>query len=573
MPRSVEDHGVAVDPITDIHRRATATVRRRRLYLVVALAVLVILLLVVPEKKSGTTTAGEGGVPAVQVTPPNPSYSSGVTVGGVACGPGVRQVPWSAYAPPCQPAWHGNNGGSTYRGVSSNAITLSFRSAASDQLDLIYSIVPRTVLGTNAEAVATMQAYIALFNKTFELYGRHVVLVPFQGKSDFVDEDLGMDQTQAQEDAVTVATNIKAFADMSTTTASALYASDLAARHVVTWSLYEQPASFYEQYSPWEYTPGPNCTKLAQLTGQVLGRQLGGLPASFAGPGLRNDIRTYGILYPFGPQATTCAQEDAAALERYGQKVVKSLSVKFDLSSLISTADAAIAEFKTAGVTTVILNSTDPITPKFYLEAAAADDYYPEWWFQSYFPAGQTNNDTFSQQFPAGEATHIIGPGNETLAPLEQEALTAFRLGNKILGRSPDAQPVPSYFWNYISLLAFYDGLQLAGPDLTPQTFETGMSHIPPTLPWGMFGSWDGSTGPFDPSSGLHFVRFDEQAVSPLNGQLGAYVACDGDRLIEFSGPPSVPAHWQQSPSTCSQSIGRMTPPASASYAASAGSS
>ncbi len=49
---------------------------------------------------------------------------------GVHCGPGVRQVPWSAYAPWCEPAYHGNNGGATAPGMTGNTITLTYRIAS-----------------------------------------------------------------------------------------------------------------------------------------------------------------------------------------------------------------------------------------------------------------------------------------------------------------------------------------------------------------------------------------------------------------------------------------------------------
>ena len=51
----------------------------------------------------------------------------GVARSGVKCGPGVKQVPWSPYAPPCVPQFSANNGGVTSPGVSNNTITLVFR--------------------------------------------------------------------------------------------------------------------------------------------------------------------------------------------------------------------------------------------------------------------------------------------------------------------------------------------------------------------------------------------------------------------------------------------------------------
>jgi hypothetical protein len=514
---------------------------------VIVVATIVVALL--PSARGTTTTSNAGATANSSVvvpsgmTPPTAKNAAGTTVGGVACGPGVRQVPWSAYAPQCQPAWHGKNGGATYRGVTGNTITVAYRAASTAQLAELYGLVPPSVVGTNDEAVNTLQAYINTFNRSFELYGRHVVLVPFSGKGDFIQEDLGQDQAQAQEDAVTVSSSLKAFADMSLVDASALYATDLSAQHVVTSSLYENTSSWYQTNAPWEYTPGPNCTKMAQSTGAVLGKQMGGLPASFAGdPALRAKTRVFGVIYPLNPQSAQCAQQDEAAMAHFGQKVKTAVSVKFDLSALIATANQAVAEMKQAGVTTVILSSSDPITPKFFMLAADADHYYPEWWMQSFFAGGQTNNDSFTRQFPADQIKDVLGIGYPTQPKEAQEAVTAFNMGNT----HPGTAILPSYFWAYESAVQFFDALQLAGPDLTPANFEAAMKEIPQSKPQGMLMGWDGLAGPYDAAAEFHVVKYDPNQVSPLDNKPGSYIACDNNAAYAYTQDGAgVPSHTQ----------------------------
>lgn len=523
--------------------RTTAVVRRY-LWVAAVLAVAIVVANVVPSVGSSTASTG---VSADGITPATPQYGSGNTVAGEACGAGVRQVAWSHYAPPCQPAWHGKNGGATSRGVTSKSITVAYRLASSAQLAEIYAITPPSVVGSNASTIETLQAYIDLFNHDYELYGRQVKLATFTGKSDFVDEDLGEDQAQAQEDSITEATSLKAFADMSLFDASALYASDLAAQQVVTSTLYENAESWYKGYAPYVYSPGPNCSKGAQATGDILGKQLGGLPADHAGPGTQGKKRTFGIIYTEDATYETCADEEAAAMAASGHPVIKKVGVKFDLSSLIATADQAVASLKAAGVTTIILQA-DPITPRFYMEAADADHYYPEWWFLSDLPNGQTDADGFTQLFPADQTRDIIGLGSQTQPVNTQEAVTAFKLGKQIgvkEGNIPaNATISASFFWAYPAALQLFDALQLAGPDLTPATFESAMSKIPASSPGGMFNGWDGAAGPYDPTSSFSVVAFDPDRVSPLNGKPGTYVACDGGKVYPFDGA-GVPAHRQ----------------------------
>jgi hypothetical protein len=225
-----------------------------------------------------------------------------------------------------------------------------------------------------------------------------------------------------------------------------------------------------------------------------------------------------------------------------GHPIVKSVTVKFDLSALIATASASVAEMKAAGVTTVILSSADPITPKFFFQAADADHYYPEWWFQSYFANGQTDNDAYTRLWPSDQTKDIFGLGVQTQPRNLQEAITAYRLGNY----TPGAQPVPSFFWDYASILPFFEALQLAGPDLTPVNYEAAMHRIIQSSSGGMLMGWNGASGPYDPSSSFGVVKYTLALRSPLDGQFGTYISCDGGKQFAYSDTASdVPAHQQ----------------------------
>jgi hypothetical protein len=287
---------------------------------------------------------------------------------------------------------------------------------------------------------------------------------------------------------------------------------------------------------------------MALSTGAVLGKQMGGLPASLAGDAAwRATTRKFGIIYPLNPQAAQCAQQDANAMAHFGHPVVKSVSVKFDLAALISTANQAVAEMKAAGVTTVILSSSDPITPKFFMLAADADHYFPEWWMQSYFAGGQTNNDSFTRQFPADQIGDVIGIGAQTQPQASQEAIVAFNKGNT----HPGEPLLPSYFWAYETAVQFFDALQLAGPNLNPTTFEAAMKEIPQSQPikglsYSMLMGWNGNTGPWDAAAQFQVVKFDPRRRSPLDGKPGSYIACDHNATFPYSADGiGVPSHTQ----------------------------
>lgn len=526
--------------------RAADAILRHRVVVTVAVLVVIGVLIAVPKQTTSTSTATSTKTSTIVVpkgmTPPNPSYSSGTAVSGVKCGPGVLQVSWSDYAPPCEPAWHGDNGGATARGVTGTTITISYRAASTAQLSELYALVPPTVIGTNTEEEATLQAYINVFNKEFELYGRKVVLKTFQGKGDFIDEDLGEDSSQALEDAVTVADTIKAFADASLVDSSAVYSSDLAHQGVVATSLYENTEKFYATNSPYEYTPGPNCTKSAEATAAVLGKQLNGLPADLTDtPAIDHKTRVYGMIHPANPQATLCATEDVKDLAKFGAKVVKDVGVQFNLAQLINSSNLAVAEMKAAGVTTIILSSGDPITPTFLMQAADKLNYHPEWWFQSYFAGGNTDTDSLANLFPTDQVEHSYGVGNVTEPLTEQEAIKAYKLG-----APAGSKPIPSFVFTYMTVLQLFDAIQLAGPDLTPQNFERAMKLIPTSKPGGMLGGWSGKAGPYDPASTYSIVKFTPSITNPLDGKPGAFASCDTDNYYSYAADGSdVPSHKQ----------------------------
>jgi hypothetical protein len=62
----------------------------------------------------------------------------------------------------------------------------------------------------------------------------------------------------------------------------------------------------------------------------------------------------------------------------------------------------------------------------------------------------------------------------------------------------------------------------MAGPELTPETFETGLFAYPGGS--GQAGSWDFGPGHYTPVIDIREIWWDPAKVSPFNGQPGTYV-------------------------------------------------
>ena len=541
------------DPGRRARRRAAPAVRRHRVYFgLIGLAVLAVLVLV-PVLPSTPHAPGPSPTPVAAVppgvTPPTPAYGTGTTVGGVRCGPGRRQVTWSVYAPACQPAWHGRNGGATSLGVTGSTITVAYRVAPVSQLMAQYPFLPAGILGLPAQEVATIDAYLAVFNRDFELYGRRVVLVPYGGTSDLLDGGPAGDA----RDATYVATTLRAFADLSLGDSGPIYTADLTARHVVSLDVEATTEAAYAAASPYQYSPGPNCTKGATATAAVLGRQLAGLDAARAGDAdLTASVRRYGMLFADSTTGAGCSQavEDDLAADHVAVHPV--FAVATDLDHMAASAQAALLELRADRVTTVICSSCDPVMTLLAMRAADRLGYHPEWWLESDLAGGQTDTDALTRELPADQADHAISTGTPAGPAGSQEA-------RRVLGLArPTPAAGPTVALIYQALLQLFDGLQLAGPDLTPAGLLSAMGRIPVSGPGGMFGPWRGRAGPYDPAAGFTVVAWDAATTSPSDGRTGAWVACDGGRTFAYpTAGRAVPA---RTPLECRPGTGRPDP-------------
>jgi len=525
---------------------------------VIMLIAIVIAMLLVPRQKvevpASSRTPSAVVIPK-GVTMPGSPGSPGVTVSGTKCGLGIRQIPGDTYTPVCLPKWSGNNGGATSPGVTAHHINLTYRYATSNILALLYSFIPRSVIGTNANIFHTLATYVKYFNSRFELYGRTVSIKSFVGQGNFITEDTGGGIQSAQQDALTAADALHAFADMSLVDSTEMYVKALQDHGVLSFGWYLEPYSWYQANAPWQYTPGPNCSKGAQAAAAMLGKQLAGRVAKYAGsPYLRTRVRKYSIAYPDEPTAVTCAKDIIAGMKSYGTNVAQSYAFTFNPTDLPTQATEAVAQMKSAGVTTVILSSTDPLSPIDFMEAAARANYYPEWYLESYFGGPSSGLDGVIQNYGAMAAKSVPGAQKELYGVIATGQPTYPRSSEQAyrvyVAENGSASGIaPMYQTIYSTVLFFFDALQAAGPYLTPANLQAGLadvSELAPSKPQGSLGGWSFGPGTFDPMSTFSMLRWDVAKRSPVNGELGTLVACDHGKTFSYSKASSeVPSHIQ----------------------------
>src|SRR5207253_3881253 len=89
-----------------------------------------------------------------------------------------------------------------------------FRRTNSAEEKAAFSIARNAAPGTDDEYLSDLRAYVDIFNKNYELYGRHVVVKDYQPQGDNLEEDQGRNLAGAQADA-SKAKDLGAFADVT----------------------------------------------------------------------------------------------------------------------------------------------------------------------------------------------------------------------------------------------------------------------------------------------------------------------------------------------------------------------
>jgi hypothetical protein len=372
------------------------------------------------------------------------------------------------YAPPCVPVHHGSNGGATTTGVTGTTITVVYYIAPPG--DLASAI--EGAAGTPATNLETARNYVAMYNRITPLYGRKVVLVPFNatGTSD--------DAVAAQADALTVAEQIHAFASIGGPAQTPAYEDELARMHVLcldcalgaTYTSYQKDAPYL-----WGQLPTPDT--LLNAAFRYVFTQLKGHDAVYAGEkSFRTHPRRFALVtYESSPPVyTSLTAELTHEIAAAHLKLALDESYLLDLSELPSESATIAEHLKRVGATTVIF-AGDPIMPIYLTKACAAIGYYPEWVITG---TVFTDTSTLGRYYNQKEWAHAFGI-TSLAVPTPIQLGDAYTLYRWYYGTTPPAPRTAPVLLPSVEQL--FDGIELAGPRLTAQTWAGGIFRYPPT--------------------------------------------------------------------------------------------
>lgn len=462
--------------------------------------------------------------------------------GGTAApgaGPGVQpcanralQVPNDPYSPPCL-TFSGDNGGATTRGVSATEILVSARIGGLPDFSQAPSDKgPAATFRIDPEEIKRTMAGLAdYFNSRFQLYGRKLKLAFFDGKGSFTNEIQGGGQEEVEADAITVAEELKAFAELNGFTAP--FGDALARRGVMNFGAPYMSQEWMAERRPYVWSPATDCTFIQRSVTDYRLKRLTGRPAAHAGGALAGKPRTFAVIAPENPWYQQCVEAGERVARAAGHPTQSNIKYKLDFGTLSNQAASVIAKLRSEGITTVLCGC-DPAFPIFLTAKAQEQGYQPEWIITG---AALVDIDVLGQLYQQDQWSRAFGVS--FLGPTQPLRNTLGYAAFKVMRPSEEPSPLVDILYYQMYLLAL--GVHMAGPGLTPDSFEAGMLAYPGGT--GLAGTWDFTPGRYTPTVDAREIWWDPDKTSAQNGEKGAYVeSAPGQRYRPGQWPAGDPA-------------------------------
>jgi hypothetical protein len=409
---------------------------------------------------------------------------------------GTVKIP-SVFAPPCVPAFDGDNGGATTPGVTADSIKIVYYNpeVSADVASLLGAMRANDTPEQRAE---TLQQFLDVFGSVGQLYGRTVELVSFDASG------LASDVVAAQADA----TDIVAMEPFAVLGGPALdrgtFAQELADAGILCFGCTGAaiPESMALEMAPYVWNALPSPDQILDLLGAwvaALGDEADNAPAERAGGDLKDKPRKLGVIhFEQDPPVFEQTAEDRASMA----DVALVESYVLDPPTLPAKAAELIAEFKAEGITTITFLG-DPLMPIYLLQAATEADYFPEWVFTG---TALTDTNIFGRQYDQQQMEHAYGI-SQLPVPVEQDLQDSIHVYRWYFGDDDALPPAENQYALVAPGVAWLiAGIHMAGPELTPETFARGLFRIPPagggpTTPQVSYGNWG------------YFPEMDYQAI------------------------------------------------------------
>lgn len=480
------------------------------------------------------TDPGGGGDAGAEATGTASARPPGRTA---ACSDGRDlQVEGDTYSPPCI-EFGGGNGGATTRGVTPEEVVVAARVLDEPGFqEALAQLSGADIVDTPEDVKRTVLALSEYFNQRFQFYGRKMKIAFYEGKGSSQQEILGGGQEEAQQDARHVAREIKAFAEIAAGTPP--FADALSREHVVNLGAPYMSRKWFADRHPYAWALAPDCSIVTETATEYGLKKLYRKPATYAAGNLEDRMRKFGTIAPENTWYQECVDDGETLLREAGvpeEDLPFRVKYQLNLASMSNQATNVIAKLKDEGITT-IFTGFDPVMGIFLTGKATEQDYHPEW---IVIGVAVQDVDVIAQLFDQDSWSRAFGVSYlGEFQPLR--ASYGYHAYKQIRQDEPAFVVDIIYFQMYMLAI----GLQMAGPNLTPQTFAEGMDRYPGGS--GLAGSWGFGPGDQTPAEDAREIWWDPGRRSVQNNEPGAYVdTAPGTRYRRGEWPGGDPRVFQ----------------------------
>ncbi len=375
----------------------------------------------------------------------------------------------SLAAPPCVQT--GPNTGDDTRGVTGDTIKV-VRYLLEDDPTSDAILQAAGVDDSDEEVMQQTEDYLDYYQHHYETYGREIEVIPVKQS--------GSGESATRSDAVKVAEEIGAFASLNPGGTPTAYTDEVTARGVMCLGCQtSQPIGNYQDNAPYSWGQLMASTEGYVHRAEYVGKRLAGDPAEYAGDAtMALEDRKFGLVY----YNNGGEYEDGANFfeqhlrDEYGLE----LAARRDYVGYPETEQSQIAArpiiqaMLDAGVTS-ILCACDPFAPIFFTQEATRQNYFPEWIITG---SALTDTTFFARTYDQQQWSNAFGISFLT-ARVPEELEEDLRLLKWHFGEDYEP-PADGYGVIRTPVHLFMTGVHMAGPTLTPHTFEQGMFSMPP---------------------------------------------------------------------------------------------
>lgn len=387
------------------------------------------------------------------------------------CRPDDRMAGVSRIMPPCVGLFIGDNGGATARGVTGEAVNIvRYRPQTNPTTQ---AILVATGADDDPEDQDRMDAALVdYFAHHYETYGREPNIITMQASGES-DNDQAM-----RADALTIVNEHEAFIVWG---APNILAEELAARGVICICTTSLSDHFYAKTQGFIFSSLPSAEEYYTASAEYIGKRLAGKPAQWAGAGSVGLPRKIGLLYreqaSSGPIPFAKEGRDhfLAEIAKYGVTDVKTVGYSSDTSQSQEQATNVVAQFQDAGVTTIAM-ATDPLFPIFLTKEATKQGYFPEW---SIMGTQLTDTTFFGRTYDQTQWQHAFGISPLWVFWVDVSTSAGYREYHHARPGSNRGDEGVSINVRRAPVQWIFQGIHMAGPNLTPQTFAQGMYDFP----------------------------------------------------------------------------------------------